>query len=158
MRDAVRETGDKSPFLSIKKKRMMNSSPHSTSATPPWLREGGLDDIQPLNTSAQRQPSVQSLKGSADSERNLMPVHYALKFTTILLCMLMITTAVIGLGKLCALFFRSRDRASCLSCHSILIISPFLPLLHRIYSWRRSCGQDLCSGVHVIFFYFTTDL
>lgn len=82
---------------------MMNSvNPNATS--PAWLREEGQDDVHLLNPAAgggayAPPKSSHELRVSTDEDRRMLPVHYALKFVTIALCLLMAFTAVVGLRK-----------------------------------------------------------
>eukprot|EP00981_Chlorochromonas_danica_P014905 scaffold9386_cov154-Ochromonas_danica.AAC.12 len=78
---------------------MMSSVTPNAASTPPWLREEGLDDVQPLHPAASPGQPIQKTV-SADLDRRANLVYYCLKIITILLCILMIVTAVVGLEYL----------------------------------------------------------
>jgi hypothetical protein len=88
----------------------MNSTP-----TPPWLKGENLEDAQPLNSSSsrhgatfalgpQQQQTQQPTSAVADSTLPFTParlsmIHMVLKVVTMLLCMLMDITAILGIGN-----------------------------------------------------------
>jgi hypothetical protein len=64
---------------------------------PPWLRDDNIiqEDVQPLNSNSEQSEHG----GSHEILRRSALIHNVLRVTTILLCVLMATTAVIGIGK-----------------------------------------------------------
>jgi hypothetical protein len=64
---------------------------------PPWLRDDTIiqEDVQPLNSNNEQSEH----SGSHKILRRSALIHNFLRVTTILLCILMAATAVIGIGK-----------------------------------------------------------
>jgi hypothetical protein len=82
---------------------MSGNNTTQTSSIPPWLREESLDDNRPMGT-----PGVNGYSSVPNnSQSTLSPamlqrartIHWGLKVGTMLLCVLMAATAVIGLGE-----------------------------------------------------------
>ncbi len=81
---------------------MMNPSGSQNSSIPPWLRDESLEDarstpMQPGANGYSAVPGVQPTVNPALLQR-AKTIHWGLKVATMLLCLLMSATAVIGLG------------------------------------------------------------
>eukprot|EP01031_Cornospumella_fuschlensis_P036725 gene36725-44548_t len=72
--------------------------------TPAWLREDDLEDVVPLNTLPPSSSGAAAPSNSPDGQKQLLTVHYALKGVTMLLCILMAATAIIGVDAVSKIF------------------------------------------------------
>lgn len=80
----------------------LNNQKPPQSSLPPWLRDDNLEDVQPLNTNSQPNPSTDSIPFS-DNEGQMKLVHWVIKIVIMFLCILMAATAIVGVGKRCYL-------------------------------------------------------
>lgn len=72
----------------------------SQKQTPVWLDDDShLEDIQPLRPPIEQlQPTTQQ-PVPADLQKKILIIGWALRITTMLLCVLMVVTSIIGLGN-----------------------------------------------------------
>jgi hypothetical protein len=91
----------------------------AAASIPPWLRDDGLEDRNTLNNQQNLSyPSgyaqvptghTSSVSPSSSLDQRAKYIHWGLKITTMVLCLLMSATAVIGLGKCLSSFLQTED-------------------------------------------------
>ena len=70
-------------------------------STPPWLRDDtelSTSDVQPLNVPIQ-EPRTYDSAAISKNDRKTTVIYWMLKIITMILCVLMAVTAIIGIGK-----------------------------------------------------------
>lgn len=84
----------------------MNGATSQNSSIPPWLRDESLEDGKPVGGNMQGANGYSAVPGGSAQQppnpsliQRARTIHWGLKIGTMLLCVLMSATAVIGLGE-----------------------------------------------------------
>jgi hypothetical protein len=84
----------------VKSNSVQMNNTYNPPSQPSWLRnESTHDDVQPLNS------NVQHTQMSPELIQRARLIHNVLRAVTILLCLLMASTAVVGISKICSFIY-----------------------------------------------------